>query len=88
MSWRSSWSVECRFRPLPVCSVVVPNVCCLTLFLKETGLQNELRMLKEERTKQEKEINQLKETIKLKNEGQGVKEIKKERKEQLYRKQG
>ena len=30
--------------------------------------------------RQEKEINQLKETMRLKNEGQGVKEIKKKEK--------
>ena len=33
ISWRSSWSVESRFCPLPVWSFVVPKVCCLTLFL-------------------------------------------------------
>ncbi len=33
MSWWSSRSVESRFRLMPVCSFVVPNVCSLTLFL-------------------------------------------------------
>ena len=44
------------------------------------------RAMKEEQMRQEKEINQLKETMRLENEGQGVKEIKKERKEQLKQK--
>ncbi len=43
MSWRSSRSVETHFRPLPVCSFVVPNVCCLTLFLW-TAILEILRM--------------------------------------------
>ena len=43
-------------------------------------------IVKEQRLKQEKEINQLKETMRLENEGQGVKEIKKERKQQLKQK--
>ena len=38
MNWRLPRSVESRFRPLTVCSFVVLDVCCLTLFLWTSGI--------------------------------------------------
>ena len=57
--------------------------------LKEKARLQYEEIVKEQRMKQEKEIGQLKETMRLENEeheGQGVKEIKKERQKQLKKK--